>query len=429
MGIKKPRLAMALLATLVALVGCRAGVEPVPPPAYVAPSEFEPQEYIWLSWVERGWLGGPSLAEASLAALRVIAPHARIRLLFSTLVADDVSFFPPHRRSPAEAEERLRTRLREEGIDLSRVELIFHPQPLGAIQDPGPYFLRDPNGGLAIADYRYDHPVPAVEAVDRDLAARLGLPTVASPIVSEGGGRQVNGRGTLLLVESVELARNPGMSRADIEREHRRVLGVTNVIWLKQGPADEEWGRLPDGRWGLGTGGHVDVFARFADERTVLLAEVSEAQRAAHPIAAETHRRMEENHRILAAARDQDGQPFRILRVPIPDPLTASVAYDALSPEEKSWFDGASPGERIEFYLPRGYLNFIIANGVVVTARYWREGLPESLRNTDQQAAKILSEAFPNRSIVQVDALAMNYEGGGLHCYSRNQPYAGPVAR
>lgn len=330
--------------------------------------------------------------------------------------------------SNREAESRLRTRLQHAGIDLSRVELIFHPQPFGAIQDPGPYFLRAPSGGLAITDYRYDHPEPAVEAMDRDLATRLGLPTVPSSIVSDGGGRQVNGRGTLLLVESVELARNPGMSRAEIEREHRKTLGVTDVIWLKRGPADEEWGRLPDGRWGIGTGGHVDVFARFADERTILLAQVDEAQRAAHRIMAETHRRMEENLQILSAARDQDGQPFRILRVPVPDPITSRVAYDALSPEETSWFSGAKPGEQIEFYLPRGYLNFIIANGVVVTARYWRDGLPESIRHTDQQAAKTLAAAFPNRNIVQVDALALNYDGAGLHCYSRNQPYAHAAA-
>ena len=81
----------------------------------------------------------------------------------------------------------------------------------------------------------------------------------------------------------------------------------------------------------------------------------------------------------------------------------------------------SSPGSRGR---TRGYLNFIIANGIVVTARYWREGLPESLRHTDQQAAQSLAAAFPNRRIVQVDALALNYEGGGLHCYSRNQPHA-----
>jgi agmatine deiminase len=175
-----------------------------------------------------------------------------------------------------------------------------------------------------------------VEAIDRELAGRLGLPTVRSKLVSEGGARQVNGRGTVLLVDAVELSRNPSMTRDAIELEHKRVHGATNVTWLKQGPADEAWGRLPDGRWGIGTGGRVDVFARFADARTILLAQVAEADKDRNPILRETYVRMEENLRILSAARDRDGQPFRILRVPLPDTMTGTVAYDSLSPAERS---------------------------------------------------------------------------------------------
>ena len=397
------------------------------PAAYMAPSEFESQEYIWLSWVEGGWLGGSPFSDVSLDVMRAITPEVKVRLLFSSLTAEDPSLIGPHKLSQESATQRLRTRLQREGIDLSRVELIYHPAPMGAIQDPGPYFLRSPDGKLAIADYSFNHPFPAIEAVDRDIAARLALPTVRSTVVSEGGGRQVNGRGTLLLVESVELDRNPKMSRDEIEREHRRVLGVTNVIWLKQGPADEEWGKLSDGRWGIGTGGHVDVFARFADAGTILLAEVDEKQRGASAIARETHRRMEENYRILSAARDETGKPFRILRVPVPDLMTATVSYDSLSRLERSWFEGARAGEKIEFYLPGGYLNFIIANGVVVTARIWREGMPDSHKERDQLARKALELAFPGRAVVQVDATALFYDGGGLHCYSRNQPFAKPA--
>ena len=312
-------------------------------------------------------------------------------------------------------------------MDLARVELFYHPQPFGAIQDPGPFFLRAPDGRLALADYGFDHPDPRTEAMDREIAARLGLPTVRSSLVSEGGGRQSNGQGTLLLVEAVELARNPGLTRGEIEAEHRRVHGATHVVWLRRGPADEEWGRLPDGRWGIGTGGHVDVFARFADARTVLLAQVGEDERDASPVLRETHERMEENARILAAATDEAGRPFRIVRVPVPDPMTATAAYDTLSAEERSWFEGAGPGDRIEFYLPGGYLNFIVANGVVVTARFWREGMPASQRDKDRRARQALEQAFPGREVVQVDALPLLYDGAGLHCHSRNQPVAGPA--
>ena len=174
------------------------------------------------------------------------------------------------------------------------------------------------------------------------------------------------------------------------------------MIWLGKGPADEEWGRLKDGRWGIGTGGHVDVFARFADASTILLAQVSEAQRRRYPIMAETYRRMEKNFKILQAARDQDGRPFRILRISMPDPMTASVDYDSISPYERLFFNGAEPGERITYYLPAGYLNFIIANGVVVTARLWEKGRPLKLRETDERAKRELERAFLGRKIVQV---------------------------
>ena len=295
-------------------MACHSATQTTPAVAYSAPSEFEPQEYIWLSWVEKGNLGSAPFSDVALNVMRAITPHVKVRLMYSNLTVEDASYFGPYRLTQPEAEARLRARLTREQIDLSRVELFYYAQPFGAIQDPGPYFLRSADGRLALADYGFDHPDPRTEAIDREIAVRLGLNTLKSVLVSEGGARQVNGKGTLLLVEAVELARNPMRTRDEIEREHKRIHGVTNVIWLKQGPADEAWGRLPDGRWGIGTGGHVDVFARFANANTILLAQVSEKQRKASPILRETHARMEENFRILLAAKDETGRPFRIDR-------------------------------------------------------------------------------------------------------------------
>lgn len=391
---------------------------------FAAPGEFEPQEYIWLTWIEKGSLGSAPFSDVVLDVMRAITPHVKVRLMYSNLTAEDPSYFGPYRLTQPEAEARLRARLKSEKVDMSRVELFYYEQPFGAIQDPGPYFLRAGDGRLAIADYGFDHPDRRTEEIDRNIAKTLGLPTVKSDLISEGGARQANGNGTLLLVEAVEFARNPTRNRDAIEREHKRVHGARTVIWLKHGPADESWGRLQDGKWGIGTGGHVDVFARFADARTILLAEVSERQKLASPVLRETHARMEENFRILSKARDNRGRPFRIVRVPVPDTMTARVAFDSLSKEERSWFEGAKPGDTVEFYLPAGYLNFIIANGVVVTAKLWRPGLPETLRTTDKLAQSTLERAFPKRKVLQVDVLPLIYDGGGLHCHSRNQPFA-----
>lgn len=411
-----------------AAAGCAAltaAARPSRPLRWSAPGEFEPQDYIWLSWVESGFLGSAAFSTVALEVMKAITPQVRVRLLHSDEVpgpgADGAAV---RRLPPAEAAARLRSLLGDAGVDLARVELFYHPRAFGAIQDPGPFFLRFESGGLALADYRFDHPDPRSEAIDRDLASQLGLPTIPSQLVSEGGGRQSNGRGTLLLVQSVEQARNPTWKLEDIEREHLRVHGARKVVWLEQGPAEEEWGRLADGRWGIGTGGHVDVFARFADSRTVLLAEVSPSQRDQNPIAADTHRRMERNYQILREAKDQDGKSFRILRVPVPDPLLATADFDNLSKIEQSWFEGAQAGEKIEYYLPAGYLNFIIANGIVVTARLFEEGRPEKYREQDRLAKEALKQAFPNRQIVQVGVTPLLHDGAGLHCHSRNQPAA-----
>ena len=60
------------------------------------------------------------------------------------------------------------------------------------------------------------------------------------PFVLEGGGIEVNGRGTLLTTEECYLhpkiqVRNPGLTRAQYDETFRKYLGVKNVFWLRQG--------------------------------------------------------------------------------------------------------------------------------------------------------------------------------------------------
>ena len=71
------------------------------------------------------------------------------------------------------------------------------------------------------------------------------------------------------------------------------------MIWLKSGPKEEEWGKLENGIYGIGTGGHIDEFCRFVDEKTILLAEVNINEIDQSEILKESHQRMEENFRIL----------------------------------------------------------------------------------------------------------------------------------
>jgi len=378
---------------------------------YLVTSEFGEQEYIWLSWVESGFLGGEPFYYTALSAMKEITPYCKVRLFYG----------PQNNLTKEQLEQRIFKKLIESKIDTSRIRLFYNDQYFGAIQDPGPIFLRSRKGEFALADFKFNHPDKRTELIDKNVASHFSLPIISSDMVSEGGAWQTNGKGTMLLVESVELDRNKSMTKKEIEIEYKRVLGVKKIIWLKSGPKEEEWGKLDNGIYGIGTGGHIDEFCRFVDESTLLLAQVDETARNRNEIERESHRRMEANFEILKNATDQDGKPFNIIRIPAAELMTKKVSYSALSDTEKYWFENVTQ-DTVEFYLATSYVNFVIANAVVVTAKYWTEGLPNEIAVRDEQAKIVLEKAFPNRKVIQIDCMPLNHDGGGLHCHSRNEP-------
>jgi agmatine deiminase len=378
---------------------------------YFIPAEFEEQEYIWLSWMESGWLNGDPLYLSTLEAVKQIHPYVKVKLVYSTQLN--------YRKAQLSA--RIFDGLLEAGVDTSRIELFYNEIPIGAIQDPGPVFVRNNKGELAVVDFQYQQGHRLAGELDKNVAKELKLPVIRSELFSEGGAWQTNGEGTMLLVESIELDRNKTMSKKQIEEAYKHVLGVTNFIWLKKGCKEEEWRKLENGKYGIGTGGHIDEFCRFVNASTVLLAQVSEQDTVANEIAKESYRRMEENYQILKRSRTKDGKPIEIIRLPVGPLLTSKVLYRDLSKEEQSWFENVT-SDSIEYYLASGYMNFLIANKIVVAAKFWKEGLPDELKNTDEKAKSILEKAFPERKVVQIDCMPLHHEGAGLHCYSRNQP-------
>lgn len=132
---------------------------------------------------------------------------------------------------------------------------------------------------------------------------------------------------------------------------------------------------------------------------------------------------MEENYQTLYNSTNQDGKPLKIIRLPTGPLMTKKVNYKSLGNEEKSWFDHVE-SDTVEFYLATGYMNFILANQVVVTSKFWKEGLSYDLKERDAQAKQILEYAFPTRKIIQIDCMPLHHDGAGLHCHSRNEPKA-----
>jgi len=394
------------------------------------PGEFEEQEAVWVGWLSKEYVAGYHTDTVMLQMVRELVKHVHVVIGV------------PDKKS----ETMVRRLLVDFNVAMDRFSFFVTPFTVPYWRDYGPIFLKNDKGDLKIADFCFtmwgyyakdDLQCRFHEKIDRHVARHMKLGSEMSRVVSEGGDRILNGLGTLIVVEACEFQRNPNMSREELEAEYRRVLGVTNVIWLKQGTyEDDAYNRSvlpgPDGEGvayrSASANNHADEFCRFVDATTILLAEVSEEEAATDPIAAENRRRMNVNYQILKEAKDQDGEAFDIERIPMPE-----ILYFTAQPTDEvyvSLFNSAKYtdgtlfplGQPIQVVPATSYCNFLISNGVVLAQKYWVPGMPEAVRKKDAKAKGVLESLFPDREVVSIHTTALNFGGGGIHCATQQQP-------
>ncbi|MDH5398007.1 MAG: agmatine deiminase family protein [Cyclobacteriaceae bacterium] len=303
--------------------------------------------------------------------------------------------------------------LLQQNAEMSNIDL--HPFKLEKdniwIRDYGPSFLENEQGQLAVVGFEYPH----LEYFDYNnfspqVSGKMKIPFFKSKLFSTGGGREINGKGTIILLEGYEEQINPKLSKAEIEAEYREKYNQTNFIWLKRGiPQDDFFGYGPitEDIYGYGVNWHIDEFCRFADAGTILLAEVDSSDMKRDKFYKIIHDRLEENFRILSQALDQNGNPFKIIRVP-----QAPVIY----------IRGQLKGTDILYTPVTSYLNFVLTNHSVVVPSYYKVGDPDFISEKDEEVRQVFQGVFKNRKIVSIDATDLNYKGGGLHCITIHKP-------
>jgi agmatine deiminase len=297
----------------------------------------------------------------------------------------------------AASEKRARNLLARCGANLAQVD--FHRWRTDRVwlRDSGPIFLTsDPNAGadapkLALTNWkfnawakydnwRHDDQIPG--HVAKLLDVPMWTPEILLSqgkhhrVVLEGGSIDVNGANALLTTEECLLSevqqRNPGVSREQLEQCFHDYLGVDQVIWLNRGTAGDD------------THGHVDDIARFVDTRTIVAAVESSRED-------ENFAPLQENLDRLRNARTQDGQPYRVVELPMPAPVV---------------FEGQR--------LPASYANFYIANDLVL--------VPTFNDANDRVALNILAGLLPNRKIVGIHSGDFIWGLGAMHCMTQQQP-------
>ncbi|KAI2710155.1 hypothetical protein CBS147332_5856 [Penicillium roqueforti] len=213
-----------------------------------------------------------------------------------------------------------------------------------------------------------------------------GADTVADVVVRvetdirlEGGGIEVDGEGTFMATESSIIgdARNPGLGKAEIEAELRRLLGVSTFIWFP-------------GRVGLDvTDLHVDAEARFVRPGVVVVCRPHEK---AEKVRWEVY---SEIRAVLERSTDARGRRFEVHDVVEPDP---------------SFVQGGLAGE--EEASAASYVNFYFVNGGLVIPAF---GDPEA----DEKAFELMKSLVPGREVRQVEVNALPRTGGVLHCVTQ----------
>ncbi|QUD84982.1 agmatine deiminase family protein [Gordonia polyisoprenivorans] len=328
------------------------------------PAEWAPHERCLMAWPTRESLWGPYFAEAK-------AEYAG--------TANAIGAFEPVTMivNPGQADEA-------RAACSAAVEILELAIDDSWMRDSGPLIVLDEQGRRAAVDFCFNSwgerflPFDQDATISRRVLDVLGIPRIPSDMILEGGSITVDGEGTLITTEQCLLNpnRNPSMSRQQIEDELMARLGVTKIIWLPYGHADDAH-----------TDGHVDGVCTYVRPGVVI------AQTCEDP-ALPDYERMAANNEVLRNSTDATGRPLEILELPefpittLPDGTPTMVAY----------------------------ANFYVANGGVV--------VPIGDHELDAPAVATLQHAFPDREVVGVPGNVVAFGGGGVHCITQQVPRA-----
>lgn len=339
---------------------------------YSMPAEWEKHDATWLAWphdTETFPNRVNKVEKAYLNMIMALHKNERVNLFVTDL----------------KMKVRVTKLLKQKDIDLQRINLHVWDYADVWFRDYGPIFVLDKakkqiafvhwifnSWGAKYKDLMKDTQIPSV------INNVLQLNNFKPGIVLEGGSVDVNGKGTLLTTEQCLLSknRNPHLSKDEIEKFLINYFGVSNIIWIKSGISGDD------------TDGHIDNLARFVNPGTILCAFEEDVSKENYPT-------LKENYEILIKSTDQDGKKLKVVKMPMPPVISTTVR-----------------GKKTR--LPASYLNFYVANKVVL--------VPTFKHKNDRLALRIIQDHFPGRNVIGIDCTDLIYGMGAIHCIMQQQP-------
>lgn len=331
------------------------------------PAEWEKQAAIWLTWPTNTalWPGHFELLLEQYAAFAAAISH----------------FEPVYFNCGNVLQAQARDYLNRAKADLSVIKFFDHPANDVWCRDHGPLFVKHAGTGeVALTNWIFNGWGGKFEAnLDNEIPGRiarsLGLREFVYDFELEGGAIELSGDGLLLTTECVQKNPNRASKRdeAEFEQAMKEGLGVNEILWLKDGLANDD------------TDGHIDNLARFVAPRTIIAAVENDKDKP-------NYQSLQSNLAQLEAMKTPEGGAFDVIELPMPEPFSLAGRD-----------------------LPPSYANFLILNDAVIVPAY-------TDAKANERACGIIAEAFPQRKIIGLDSRVILIEGGSFHCLSQQMP-------
>jgi len=212
-----------------------------------------------------------------------------------------------------------------------------------------PYYIRAQNY------YKFDADAAAA------LSMNLDIPVYRLPMVIEGGNIITDGKGTVMIMESV-LDVNPDIDKQKLKTIAKDYFGCTRLITFPQCKGEIT--------------GHIDMIIKFVDEDIVMVCSSEKGFK--------WYNDFENMASELSKMKSVNGKPYTVIRVPMPKTSNNS---------KNVW----------------SYINSLTLNKKVIVPIF---NVPE-----DKEALEIYRSAMPNHEIAGIDF--HRYPVGSVHCQSK----------
>jgi len=189
-----------------------------------------------------------------------------------------------------------RTNLENNGVDLDKVEFVVRNNDSIWTRDYGPWFVFDGAGDIGIVDHTYNRAHrPNDNLIPVYLGQQIGVPVYSHSMYHTGGNYMTDGQHISASTRLVyaEASSYQGMNAAEVDQLMLDYYGVQNYQVLDY----------------IESGGihHIDTWAKWLDEETVLVKDVWESHW--------TYDELNQRATLLASLEASTGRNYKVFRV------------------------------------------------------------------------------------------------------------------